>query len=230
MSKNYQGILGPQIGKIGPVVGYRWKGRDVYRGYVRYAKNPRTADQILARAKFAMLMALSRALSTAVNRGFGYVAQYMQMFPRNVFSKLNAANISGATPQALAVSFADLQISDGPLTPVSGGTVLIQDGNLKYTAEDGGQYGCFDDLLDRVMCIAYNPSKGYSVMNGATRENAQNTGITLAIPDAWNGDKVQIYAFAYTTVSEPTRYEDYDGTVYPGMASQTYYVGEKTIE
>lgn len=229
MSKNYQGILGPQIGKVGPVVAYRWKGRDVYRGYVRYTKNPRTAKQLLNRAKFTLMADFARALSAAVNRGYKYMGESLKVTPRNVFSQKNMQHISGATPDALNIRYEDVELSDGPLTPVSGGTTHYEDGTLTFTPSDSGQYGCYDNDLDKVMCVVYNPTKGLSKLASASREVAHETGIEVAIPDTWSGDKVEVYAFAYTTTEEPIIYEDYQGTVYPGMASKTVFVDEVTI-
>lgn len=229
MSKNYQGILGPQIGKVGPVVAYRWKGRDVYRGYVRYVKNPRSAKQLLNRAKFTLMADFARSLSAAVNRGYKYMGESLRVTPRNIFSKENMPHISGATPDALIIRYEEVSLSDGPLTPVSGGTTQYEGGTLTFTPNDSGQYGCFDNDLDMVMCVAYNPTKELSKLASASREVAKDTGIDVEIPDSWSGDKVQVYAFAYTTTEEPVIYEEYQGTVYPGMASKTVFVGEVTL-
>ena len=34
MSKNCKGYMGDQIGKLGPAVGSRWKGKMIYRAYL----------------------------------------------------------------------------------------------------------------------------------------------------------------------------------------------------
>ena len=229
MSKNYQGILGPQIGKIGPVVGYRWKGRDVYRGHVKYKKNPRTAAQELVRARFRLISNIARAFSPALNFGYAYLANSLQVSPRNVFTKNNMENITGATPSALQVSFSDLTLADGPITPVFDGNLRFADGTLTMQVGDAGQYGCFDDEYDRVVMVVYNKDKGVTKTAEATRERAAESGVSMTIPDAWNDDKVDVYVFVRTTVTEPTVYAEYSGTVYPGMASVSTYVNEITL-
>lgn len=67
MSKNTQGYLGPQIGKLGPAVGFLWKGRNNYRSYNPFVRNPKTPAQVEARAKFKLLAQTARLLSQAVD-------------------------------------------------------------------------------------------------------------------------------------------------------------------
>lgn len=56
-----QGILGGFSGKVGPVVGGKWKDVDYMRGYV-IPSNPNTAGQQTQRAKFAAAVALARQI------------------------------------------------------------------------------------------------------------------------------------------------------------------------
>ena len=65
MRKNSGGYMGIQIGKLGPAVGSMWKGRNVYRSYNPFVKNPRTPEQLKAREKFTILTQLARMFSPA---------------------------------------------------------------------------------------------------------------------------------------------------------------------
>jgi len=56
-----QGILGGFSGKVGPVVGGKWKDIDYMRGYVIPA-NPNTAGQQTVRTKFGALVKIAQAL------------------------------------------------------------------------------------------------------------------------------------------------------------------------
>jgi len=60
-----QGILGGFSGKVGPVVGGKWKDIDYMRSYVIPA-NPNTAAQQAVRAKFAQLVVTGRALLATI--------------------------------------------------------------------------------------------------------------------------------------------------------------------
>ncbi len=62
MSKNINGIMGPQVGKIGTVVGYVANGKMIYRAYQRYVKNPQTPAQQAHRFKLKTLSQASKDL------------------------------------------------------------------------------------------------------------------------------------------------------------------------
>jgi hypothetical protein len=64
-----QGILGGFSGKVGPVVGGKWKDVDYMRGYVVPA-NPNTAGQQAGRAKFAQLVKTARSLLSIILQQF----------------------------------------------------------------------------------------------------------------------------------------------------------------
>lgn len=64
-----QGILGGFSGKVGPVVGGKWKDVDYMRSYVIPA-NPNTAGQQAVRSKFSALVALSKQILTAILQAF----------------------------------------------------------------------------------------------------------------------------------------------------------------
>ena len=55
MSKNSGGYMGVQVGKLGPAVGSMWKGRNIFRAYNPFVKNPRTEKQQLQRARFSVI-------------------------------------------------------------------------------------------------------------------------------------------------------------------------------
>ena len=62
MAKLEQGILGPFRGKVGTVVGYLWRGRQVVRAYRREINYPNTASQQAEREWFVGMV---RFASTA---------------------------------------------------------------------------------------------------------------------------------------------------------------------
>lgn len=60
-----QGILGGFSGKVGPVVGGKWKDIDYMRGYVVPA-NPNTVGQQAVRSKFSQLVETARLLLPSI--------------------------------------------------------------------------------------------------------------------------------------------------------------------
>ena len=52
-----KGILGAFSGKVGPVVGASWRGKEVMRSLPKKSNRVATATQLLQRQKFAMVQA-----------------------------------------------------------------------------------------------------------------------------------------------------------------------------
>ena len=68
MAKLEQGILGPFRGKVGTVVGYLWRGKQVVRAYRREINYPNTERQQAERDWFVGMV---RFAATARQHGDG---------------------------------------------------------------------------------------------------------------------------------------------------------------
>lgn len=89
-----QGILGGFSGKVGPVVGGKWKDIDYMRSYVIPA-NPNSTAQQAVRAKFAALVALARQILSGTLQSF-WDPFYTNMSGFNAWISQNYANASSA--------------------------------------------------------------------------------------------------------------------------------------
>lgn len=89
-----QGILGGFSGKVGPVVGGKWKDIDYMRSYVIPA-NPNSTAQQAVRAKFAALVALARQILAGTLQIF-WDPFYSNMSGFNAWISQNYANASAA--------------------------------------------------------------------------------------------------------------------------------------
>jgi len=59
-----QGILGGFSGKVGPIVGFRWKSNYYIRARAAKVSNPRTPKQQEQRGKFATAFSFLKAIKT----------------------------------------------------------------------------------------------------------------------------------------------------------------------
>ena len=118
MAKQTEGFLGGFNGKLGPVVGYRWKGLWCMRSQSRFVKNPRTEAQQAHRALFKAEVQLAGRMRWAVNIGLKLPADDMNMTALNLFVKANQQAFSDVDG-ALKVDYAALQVSGGPVAPVA---------------------------------------------------------------------------------------------------------------
>jgi len=104
-----QGILGGFSGKVGPVVGGKWKDIDYMRSYVVPA-NPNTVGQQAVRTKFAALVALARQLLSNLLQPY-WDQYYPSMSGFNAFISQNydLADAVGAIDKTAIMSLGTLE-------------------------------------------------------------------------------------------------------------------------
>ena len=225
MSKNTQGYLGPQIGKLGPAVGFLWKGRNIYRSHNPFVRNPKTPAQVEARAKFKLLAQTARLLSPAINLGYAYKADAERNTTRALFTRENYHLLSYDQGQP-DIDMTLLSLADGPLTPVAFGTPSLSD--LTLTVPIANSYsgiGCALDS-DRVHLLVANRSKDMAILVSAARTDTQ---LQAALPDTFSGTQVELYGFVTTSVTEPTFIPAYNGNVYPKMSSISTHIATMDV-
>ena len=226
MSKNTQGYLGPQIGKLGPAVGFLWKGRNIYRSHNPFVHDPQTPAQQLIRAKFKLLAQVTRLLSPAINIGYAYKADSEHTTTRGIFTKLNWQHVSASSPDDADIDMTLLSLADGPLTPVAFGTPSISD--LTLTVPIANSYsgiGCALDS-DRVHLLVANRSKDMAILVSAARTDTQ---LQASLPDTFTGTQVELYGFVTTSVLQPTFIPAYNGNVYPKMSSISTHIATMDV-
>ena len=225
MSKNTQGYLGPQIGKLGPAVGFLWKGRNIYRSHNPFVRNPKTPAQVEARAKFKLLAQTARLLSPAINLGYAYKADSERNTTRALFTRENYHLLSYDQGQP-DIDMTLLSLADGPLTPVAFGTPSLSD--LTLTVPIANSYsgiGCALDS-DRVHLLVANRTKDMAILVSAARTDTQ---LQASLPDTFSGTQVELYGFVTTSVTEPTFIPAYNGNVYPKMSSISTHIATMDV-
>ena len=225
MSKNTQGYLGPQIGKLGPAVGFLWKGRNIYRSHNPFVRNPKTPAQVEARAKFKLLAQTARLLSPAINLGYAYKADAERNTTRALFTRDNYHLLSYDQGQP-DIDMTLLSLADGPLTPVAFGTPSLSD--LTLTVPIANSYsgiGCALDS-DRVHLLVANRTKDMAILVSAARTDTQ---LQASLPDTFSGTQVELYGFVTTSVTEPTFIPAYNGNVYPKMSSISTHIATMQV-
>lgn len=225
MSKNTQGYLGPQIGKLGPAVGFLWKGRNIYRSHNPFVRNPKTPAQVEARAKFKLLAQTARLLSPAINLGYAYKADAERNTTRALFTRDNYHLLSYDQGQP-DIDMTLLSLADGPLTPVAFGTPSLSD--LTLTVPIANSYsgiGCALDS-DRVHLLVANRTKDMAILVSAARTDTQ---LQASLPDTFSGTQVELYGFVTTSVTEPTFIPAYNGNVYPKMSSISTHIATMDV-
>lgn len=218
--------MGPQIGKLGPAVGFKWKNKNVFRAYNPWPKNPNTQKQKDARQIFGAMASLSRLMSTAINFGFKFQADAEGTTTRGLFMKKNKGVITfpGGTK---TIDYSSVKLAEGSLTsPLF--TNLDFDTPQKIMVNHEAMLNGPATKDDEIIILVVNPDFDQAVVAKGTRGTGAGS-TTVNIPAPWAGTKVHVYGFARATVEEPTFIENYNGNIYPGQPSNSVYIGSGNV-
>ena len=187
MAKIAEGILGGFSGKMGTVIGYRYKKTWCTRAKPRFVHNPRTEKQQEHRMLFGDMVRLASRMLPALKFGFRHEADERGMTEGNAFVKINWQRTGGL------LTYSDLQVARGPLAPVGfEGYELDDEGVMTVRWEKNPTRGRAN-ADDRVVLFLYNAALGESkLVDRATR---REQSVSILIPEGWAMEDVHVYGF-----------------------------------
>lgn len=222
MSKNMKGILGAQYGKIGPVVGRKFREENVYSAYQKNVANPRSQAQVSHRNRFRALSRLSHDMACGAIFGFRTAAKGTNLSPRNLFQKTNFPAITATPAGAVIIDYTGISVSKGGLSVVNFDVPLF-DVPLQVSV-DFSEYGapCQRTANDRVFAYVYCPDAQQGILSGATP--IADGKVVVNVPNLWSGMKVHVWGFVRN--EGPA---DLDKDIPAGECSMSQYVGTGNI-
>ncbi len=195
MAKLEQGILGPFTGKVGTVVGYRWKGLPVVRGYRRAVRYPNTERQQEERSWFVQMVRFASVARGALLLGLREAAAREQMTEGNLFVKRNkdCFALDGR------VDYERLVFACGSAGSASfEGYAVDDDGVLDVRFGRG-----IGRAQDRVYAYVYCPDLGQGLLSApAERRDGR---LRMALPDEWAGRGLVVYGFCVDACGQASR-------------------------
>lgn len=207
MAKQTNGYLGGFSGKLGPAVGYRWKGIWCVRSQSRKVYNPRTAAQQEHRALFGKEVRLAGKMRWAVNIGFKALGDELDMTAQNLFVKANQQAFSSASsPQSseqlpsdgesatqLVVDYEHLAVSDGPVAPVAVTAWSVDEDNVLTVRFNKNPLRLTCSAFDNVYVWVWCPEAGVGYLaNSVYRRMKQ---LSTLLPSLMEGKEIHVYAF-----------------------------------
>ncbi len=186
------GALGEFIGRLGPVVGYRWKNIWCLRTQSDNVRNPRTEAQQEHRSMFKQEVQLAGRMRWAVNIGLKEMADEMDMTPQNLFVKANQQAFSMVDGR-LSVDCPNLCISAGSVAPVEITSATRDEVNVLTVNFEPNPLQMrayqYDNVYFWVWCPEANT--GYLV-NPVYRRIKK---MSVLLPSKMEGKEIHIYAF-----------------------------------
>lgn len=205
-----KGILGAFSGKVGPVVGASWRGKDVMRSLPRKGNRVATATQLLQREKFTMVTEFLTPLNSVVSRYFGNNTG--DKTRRNqAMSYLMREAISYVDPN-LVWDYTKVLISRGDLLGLNVATAVVGAGHsVDLTWTDNSNQGDAE-TTDKLVVVLYEPTSKTTVhsLNAGLRN--QGTA-NVTVPAFLSGLTVQVWATFASTNDKLYATSQYLGTV-----------------
>lgn len=188
MAKQSNGILDGYRGSIGPVIGYRWRGRWCLRARPRRVHNPRTEAQQEHRMLFRDMVQLASHMLPTLRMGLYEAAREEHMTEGNLFVKMNKELF---TPQG--VDYESLAVSAGPVAPVAFVRAAVDDRGVFSGEFEKNPMGLRANGDDLVYVYAYCPAERSGVLSAGVARRRKR--VSMALPDGWANLEVHFYAF-----------------------------------
>lgn len=189
MGKINQGIWGGFSGKVGLVVGCRWKNIYYIRSRAARVSNPNTEKQRCQRGKFRMAVNFMKTILPFVQIGFSNYEQNKSAYNAAI-SYLMRHAFTGSGANAV-LDYDRVRVCQGSLTSAVGASVSLQGGNVKILwTDNGGDGDAADD--DTAMVLVYNKTREEAVYNLSSASRA-SCFCLLRLPMGWEADELAIY-------------------------------------
>lgn len=222
MSKNIKGILGDQYGKVGPVVGRKFREENVYSAYQKNVFNPRTEAQQIQRMKFKALSELAHNFACGAIFGFRTAAKGTNLSPRNLFQKSNWPSIRASSTDSLNVDYSSMLVAKGGLANVIFDAPNFDIPNSISVSFTNAGAACQRTANDRAFIFVYCPDANTGILSEEVK--LDDARIRVETPAAWNGLKVHIWGFTRNQGAE-----NVEKGIPAGEASDSQYVGSGNI-
>ncbi|MCG1037586.1 DUF6266 family protein [Polaribacter sargassicola] len=186
-----KGILGGFSGKVGNVVGTRWRGKNVMRSLPQRGNYTPTPKQEEQREKFKTVMGFLSPITEILSLYFGN--------PQGDKSRANLAtsyhlkNAVVSTTQGMVMDYAKVLISKGDLRGIDGGTLAAGAGQtLVFGWQDNSGQGKAT-ATDTLMVVVYAPDLNLFYSNAAVA-NRDATTATINLPNFMASFSVEVWA------------------------------------
>ena len=212
MAKSNWGITSGFIGKLGNVVGFNWKGKNVQRALTQ-TSNPNTKGQVLQRTRFALITRTGGELYEAVYEGYRREANNLRTTQNGLFVRENIDTVIGDEAANLVVDYEQLKLSSGKLRGVDFGQASVSGNALSVSITDDNLYGRRVSASDRVYLCAYCPEL-HDARCESVGTRSTTTALSLNLPAKWGNKRVYAYGFVIGSAA-----------FNEGLASETTYLG-----
>lgn len=206
------GILGAFTGKVGPVVGVNWRGKNVMRSLPKKSGHIPTEAQLQQRSKFAVVTKFITPIKSVLSVYFGNPSGARSKYNMATSYHLKEAVIE--TPEGFAMMYNKVLITKGDLQAMATAELLVETGNLLHLdwINNSGQGKAFAD--DRPIVVIFSEELQLFEIFEPEVTRADST-VTLTVQPVFLGSEVQCWAGFVNNAKN--------------LASLSVYLGAQTI-
>lgn len=205
-----KGILGGFSGKVGNVVGARWRGKDILRSLPNKKTYVPTPAQLEQRDRFKTAMLFLTPIKPIVSAYFGKQQGDKSAFNLATGYHIKYALLPGGL-DAYVMDYPKVLISRGDLRGINNGGVTASGLELTLTWSDNSGQGNAS-ATDELVVVVYSETLNlFETAVPAGTRNLQT--ITMTMPAYWAGEQVQVWATFVTDSGNLAATSTYLGAV-----------------
>ena len=184
-----QGILRGFSGKVGPIVGFRWKSKYYILARAAKVSNPRTPKQQEQRGKFATAFNFLKNIKPFIRSGYKEFTRERSAFNSAMSYMLKRA-VTG-DGKDVKIDFDRVLVSTGSLMPVFEGTATQDRDKMYFDWQDNSGMENAESA-DIAMLLVYNKDKETAVYDTEAALRSDRHA-ELSLPNDWEGDELVAY-------------------------------------
>jgi hypothetical protein len=185
-----KGILGAFTGKVGPVVGSQWRGKNVLRSLPRKSNRIATDTQLLQRKKFGTVTAFLSQIQPVITRYYGVENSFKTR--RNQAMSYHMKEAVTFVDPDFEMLYHKVQVSKGDLISVENPTATaIANTGLSFAwGNNAGQGQALEN--DTLVLVVYEPTLGeaFFQLNLALRSDET---VEIPLPSYLSGLSVHVW-------------------------------------
>ncbi|MBQ2510771.1 MAG: hypothetical protein II531_01270 [Bacteroidales bacterium] len=212
MAHLLQGINGPYVGKVGPVVGYLWKGVPCVRSYRRHINYPNTGAQQREKDWFIAMVRFAAGARHVLKLGLREAASEAHMTEGNLFVRHNK-DCFHHDGETLHIDYEHLVLSQGAAADVFFRPPQFLENAVVEVPFEKNSMSLRASSDDNVYLYAYCPSHGSGVLSAPALRRSKK--VRALLPEEWSGETVHLYGFVIDK---------------EGRASRTTYIGMGRVD
>lgn len=185
-----KGILGAFSGKVGPVVGASWRGKEILRSLPRKGNRVATEIQLLQRLKFKTVTSFLTPFGPLVSRFFG--SGSLEKTRTNQAMSYHMTEAVTYVDPNFEIIYEKVVISKGDLLGFQTPTVSSEPGTtIHFTWDNNSGQGQAKDN-DRLIVAVYEPTTKASIYSLDSGKRVSGSG-DMVLPTYLSGLTVQVW-------------------------------------